>query len=90
MARTTRSRPLFREARDERLARARRFVGLDVIVHVDAWRNGENVQAVGGRLVSVALPMTGSQADVVVVQVPGELDDRAYSLATIRSIEARS
>lgn len=76
---------LFSLSPEPRLVEARRFEGLDVVIVVDRHRDGSVLDEFRGRLVAVATSNVGSSS-LAVLKEPG-FHPRAWSLATIRSIE---
>jgi hypothetical protein len=78
--------PLFRRPVEDRITYARTFVGRMVRVDVDVSRDGDTF-ARFGRMIAAARMVSGTTADVVVLQVgPGE--STAIPGAQIRAIVA--
>lgn len=93
----TTTRPVHRMAPAARRAHAEQFVGMHAIVIIDTLR-GTPVPdedrspwryELNGRILSVASPLVGTVADVLVVrhrEADGRLVDYAASMATVESI----
>lgn len=84
------SKPLFSRKPAERRAEANAYTGRAVVVTVDPFRDGTNLEELAGLVVAVAIPNAGSVADQLIVR-PAAGAARTYchaiSLATVRAIE---
>lgn len=82
------STPIFSLPRMKRLRSVEAFTGKRVELVVDPFRNGaDSSSSYFGRILTVALPKTGSQSDLVVLDEEGTTSlPLAFSLATVRAV----